>query len=108
MFEREASALGDKVGELERAIHDSLWFFNRISFGQAFDAKGENIDKGESPLLFVLRNVHTIGSNPFSHILSRLVNSIVKDSKILLKHVNCELSHKRGFTAAYRPYQTDR
>ena len=32
MLEREASALSDEIGELECAVDDSLWLFNRIGF----------------------------------------------------------------------------
>src|SRR5712691_5822028 len=108
MLECEASALGDEVGELEGAVDDSLWLFNRIGFGQAFDAKREDIDEGEPSFLFVLRDVDAVGGDSFSYILCGLVYCVVEDSEVFFEHVDRELSDQGGFATAYCPDQTDR
>src|SRR5712691_9257326 len=108
MLERETSALRDEVGELEGAVDNSLWLFNWISFCQAFDTEGEDIDESEPSFLFILWDVDAIGGDSFSDILRRFVYGVVEDSEVFFEHVDCELSDQGGFAAAYCPDQTDR
>src|SRR6266581_8262778 len=108
MLQCETSALRDEVGELESAVDDSLRFFHWVGLCEAFDPKGEDIDEGESSFFFILCDVDAVGGDSFSHVLCRLVYSVVEDSEVFFEHVNCELSDQGGFAAAYCSYQTDR
>src|SRR6266850_2846662 len=101
MLECEAPTLGNKVGELEGAVDDSLWFLHGVGFRQAFNAESEDVDESESSFFFVLWDIDAVRGDSFSHVLRGFVYCIVQNSKVFFEHVDRELSDQRGFATAY-------
>src|SRR6267143_7187367 len=102
MFEGEASALSDEVGELHCTIDNLFGLVQGIRFCKPLNSQGEHVDKSELPLRLITIHVYPPGSDTVLDVLSGLVNGKVLNSKVTFQRRGSYLLHKGRLAAAHR------
>src|SRR6266540_4856917 len=102
MLQREASALRNKVGELHRTVNDLFGLLQGKRLCKPLNSQREHVDKRELTIRLVLADIYPPRSDTLPHILSGLVNRIIRHSKVALKRGGSDLLHKGRLAAAHR------
>ena len=102
MFQREASALGDEVGELHCIVDDLVGPFQGERFCKFLNSQREHVDKRELPLRLVPAHIYTPRSYTVPNVLSRLVDSKILNSKVTFQRRRGYLLHEGRLAATNR------